>query len=40
MPFAALGVILAMSMWNELPAATRRFIAQREQNPGAPFPCP
>jgi MFS transporter, OPA family, glycerol-3-phosphate transporter len=35
MPFAALGVILAISMWNELPAATRRYIAQCEQNPGA-----
>ncbi|HEV7924229.1 MAG TPA: MFS transporter [Verrucomicrobiae bacterium] len=35
MPFAAVGVILAISMWNELPAATRKFIAQRDQNPGA-----
>jgi hypothetical protein len=34
MPFAVLGTILAISMWNELPAATRKYIAQREQNPG------
>jgi MFS transporter, OPA family, glycerol-3-phosphate transporter len=35
MPFAALGVFLAISMWNELPAATRRFNAQQEQNQAA-----
>jgi OPA family glycerol-3-phosphate transporter-like MFS transporter len=31
MPFAVLGTFLAISMWNALPAATRRYIAQCEQ---------
>jgi MFS transporter, OPA family, glycerol-3-phosphate transporter len=34
MPFAVLGTLLAISIWNALPAATRRYIAQCEQNPG------
>jgi OPA family glycerol-3-phosphate transporter-like MFS transporter len=34
MPFAVMGTFLAISMWNDLPAATRRYIAQCEQNPG------
>jgi OPA family glycerol-3-phosphate transporter-like MFS transporter len=33
MPFAVLGTLLALSMWNALPAATRKFIAQFEVNP-------
>jgi OPA family glycerol-3-phosphate transporter-like MFS transporter len=34
LPFAVLGTVLAISMWNELPAATRRYIAQHEQSSG------
>jgi OPA family glycerol-3-phosphate transporter-like MFS transporter len=30
MPFAAIGIILAVSIWNELPAATRKYIADVE----------
>jgi OPA family glycerol-3-phosphate transporter-like MFS transporter len=30
-PFAVLGTFLAISMWNDLPAATRRYIAQKEK---------
>jgi OPA family glycerol-3-phosphate transporter-like MFS transporter len=33
MPFALLGGILAVSIWNELPAATRKFIREVEQKP-------
>jgi MFS transporter, OPA family, glycerol-3-phosphate transporter len=33
MPFALIGGLLAMSFWNELPAATRRYIAEVEQKP-------
>jgi OPA family glycerol-3-phosphate transporter-like MFS transporter len=40
MPFAALAGILAISIWNELPAATRRYIAEVEEQknlaPGVP----
>jgi len=32
MPFAVLGTFLAISMWNDLPAATRKYIADGEQN--------
>jgi OPA family glycerol-3-phosphate transporter-like MFS transporter len=38
MPFAVLGTILAISMWNALPSATRKFIAQYEAGPSAPPP--
>ena len=31
MPFAVIGAMLAISMWNELPPATRRYIAQCEE---------
>jgi MFS transporter, OPA family, glycerol-3-phosphate transporter len=31
LPFAVLGVVLALRIWHELPAATRRYIAQVEQ---------
>jgi OPA family glycerol-3-phosphate transporter-like MFS transporter len=34
MPFAVLGTILGLTMWNALPAATRRYIEQCEQKPG------
>jgi OPA family glycerol-3-phosphate transporter-like MFS transporter len=34
MPFAVLGTCLAVSMWHDLPAATRRYIAQCEQKRG------
>jgi MFS transporter, OPA family, glycerol-3-phosphate transporter len=40
MPFAVLGTFLAISMWNDLPAATRRYIAQCEQKPVAGQPTP
>jgi OPA family glycerol-3-phosphate transporter-like MFS transporter len=30
MPFAAIGIILSASIWNELPAATRKYIAEVE----------
>jgi OPA family glycerol-3-phosphate transporter-like MFS transporter len=30
MPFALIGIILAASIWNELPAATRKYIAEVE----------
>jgi MFS transporter, OPA family, glycerol-3-phosphate transporter len=38
MPFAIAGTFLAISMWNELPAATRRYIAEREQKPSPIVP--
>ena len=31
MPFALLGGILALKIWHELPAATRKYIAEKEQ---------
>jgi MFS transporter, OPA family, glycerol-3-phosphate transporter len=40
MPFAVLGTFLAISMWNDLPAATRRYIDQCEQKPVADQPSP
>jgi MFS transporter, OPA family, glycerol-3-phosphate transporter len=40
MPFALLGTILGRSMWNELPAATRKYIAEREQKSQASHPAP
>jgi OPA family glycerol-3-phosphate transporter-like MFS transporter len=30
MPFAAIGIILSVGIWNELPAATKKFIAEVE----------
>jgi OPA family glycerol-3-phosphate transporter-like MFS transporter len=41
MPFAAIGAVLAISIWHALPAATRKYIAEHEEqsrnpNPGAP----
>ncbi|HEY3863372.1 MAG TPA: MFS transporter [Verrucomicrobiae bacterium] len=33
MPFAALGIILSASIWNQLPAATRKYIEQHENKP-------
>jgi OPA family glycerol-3-phosphate transporter-like MFS transporter len=33
MPFAVLGTILAISMWHQLPPATRRYIAEFEDKP-------
>jgi OPA family glycerol-3-phosphate transporter-like MFS transporter len=33
MPFALLGVFLAIRIWNELPAATKRYIAEVEEKP-------
>jgi OPA family glycerol-3-phosphate transporter-like MFS transporter len=32
MPFALLGGVLALMFWNELPAATRKYIAEVEEN--------
>ena len=32
-PFALLGGFIALSIWHELPAATRRYIAQMEEKP-------
>jgi OPA family glycerol-3-phosphate transporter-like MFS transporter len=40
MPFAVLGTILALTMWNSLPPATRRYIAECEQKPAAGVPSP
>jgi OPA family glycerol-3-phosphate transporter-like MFS transporter len=42
MPFAAIGTVLAISIWRALPAATRRYIAEHEEqsrnpNPGVPL---
>lgn len=34
-PFAALGVWIALKIWHELPAATRRYIAEVENRPAA-----
>jgi MFS transporter, OPA family, glycerol-3-phosphate transporter len=31
MPFALLGGFLALKIWHELPAATRKYIAEKEQ---------
>jgi OPA family glycerol-3-phosphate transporter-like MFS transporter len=42
MPFALLGILLSLSIWNELPAATRKYIAEVEKKKareaGAPVP--
>ncbi len=38
-PFAVLGGLLALKIWNELPAATRKYIAEVEQA-GAPVQVP
>ena len=35
MPFALAGGIIAWRIWNELPAATRKYIAEHEQKPAA-----
>ena len=35
MPFALVGGIIAWRIWNELPAATRKYIAEHEQKPAA-----
>ena len=32
-PFALVGMILALRIWHELPAATRRYIAEVEEKP-------
>jgi hypothetical protein len=34
LPFAALGGLLALWIWHELPAATRRYINEVENKPG------
>jgi hypothetical protein len=39
MPFALLGSIIAIKIWNELPTATRKYIADVELE-GAPQPEP
>jgi OPA family glycerol-3-phosphate transporter-like MFS transporter len=31
MPFALIGMLLAMKMWKELPEATKRYIAEVEK---------
>lgn len=33
MPFALLGTFLALKIWHELPAATRKYIAENEKDP-------
>jgi OPA family glycerol-3-phosphate transporter-like MFS transporter len=33
MPFAVMGTILAISIWHQLPSATRRYIAEFEDKP-------
>ncbi|HUD48838.1 MAG TPA: MFS transporter [Candidatus Baltobacteraceae bacterium] len=38
MPFALIGAILAISIWNALPAATRKYIAEHEEQIGNPIP--
>ncbi len=38
LPFAVLGTIFAVSIWNELPAATRKYIAEREGEAAAKLP--
>jgi OPA family glycerol-3-phosphate transporter-like MFS transporter len=35
MPFALVGGIIAWRIWHELPAATRKYIAEHEQKPAA-----
>jgi OPA family glycerol-3-phosphate transporter-like MFS transporter len=40
MPFAVLGTILAITMWNALPAATRRYIDQCEKKLSPTNPSP
>jgi MFS transporter, OPA family, glycerol-3-phosphate transporter len=36
MPFAALGTVLAIRIWNELPAATKKYIAEHEDPTNLP----
>jgi OPA family glycerol-3-phosphate transporter-like MFS transporter len=36
MPFAAIGALLAFSIWGALPAATRKYIAEVEEQSGNP----
>ena len=31
MPFAIIGMLIAMKIWHDLPAATRKYIAEVEQ---------
>jgi OPA family glycerol-3-phosphate transporter-like MFS transporter len=38
MPFSVIGIILALSIWRELPAATRKYIAEFEQQSKTPNP--
>jgi MFS transporter, OPA family, glycerol-3-phosphate transporter len=38
MPFAAIGGILAISIWSALPAATRKYIAEHEEQAANPVP--
>jgi OPA family glycerol-3-phosphate transporter-like MFS transporter len=38
MPFAVLGMILAISIWHALPAATRKYIAEHEEKSPNPNP--
>jgi OPA family glycerol-3-phosphate transporter-like MFS transporter len=38
MPFAVIGGVLAVSIWRDLPAATRRYIAEIEKQPAKPNP--
>jgi len=38
MPFALLGMILAISIWHALPAATRKYIAEHEEQSGNQSP--
>lgn len=35
-PFALIGMIIAWIIWHELPAATRKYLAQKEKTPIAP----
>ncbi|MDB6110962.1 MAG: glpT [Pedosphaera sp.] len=37
-PFALIGGLIALKMWHELPAATKRYIAEIEQKPGVAKP--
>jgi MFS transporter, OPA family, glycerol-3-phosphate transporter len=30
-PFAIAGILISLKIWNELPAATRKYIAENEQ---------
>ena len=36
MPFALIGGIIAYRIWNELPAATRKYIDEHEKKPATP----